>query len=147
MEKQFWDENFQGYLGLGPAGRGIGGVHDFVSQLELNKVINKRMFSLIYNESLQSKDKLSCSIVFGDYISNYTSNEQDKDKFYSQMTFINTRDHNSWEVQMGYFRIRNNKTKKNKTLDVETRYIVFEPSSPYLYMPLRDFESFKEDLQ
>ena len=68
------------------------------------------MFSLIYNEEVSGKNKLSCSIVFGDYISNYTKgNEQDKDKFYSQITFINTRDHNSWEVEMGYFKIRNNK--------------------------------------
>ena len=71
--------------------------------------------TLIYNNEATVDNK--STIIFGDYVSDYVQgDEKDIENFYNQITFINTRDHNSWEVDMSNFKIFNVKTKKHENL-------------------------------
>jgi len=89
-----------------------------------------------------------CSIIFGDLGQYYlpsSGNPQASRNSYNAQTYIYTRDQYSWEVEIDKFKIyKTNKEYKSLNYGLTSkRYVVFEPSSPYLYMPKKDFESFK----
>lgn len=93
------------------------------------------MFSFLFNQDEFGENGLYCSIIFGK-----GSILEDSYDGKHDITYINTKSKDSWEISLNSFKIF--KTKRDffaLNFKSGSRYVLFEPSSPYMYIPLPDY--------
>ena len=130
-----YNETVSGIIGLAPPQTEQMKSRNFLYQLKEKGVIDYLTFSI----SMNSENGFENSKVqFGGY-----DPENIMDGYDLQL--IETVNSTTWALSGKDFKIGNG-TDTQSFLDTETRFVYFEPSSPFIYAPQADFVKFAREL-